>query len=646
MKAIDSAVLESQEHRDLLDIVDKFRSGGVGRYIDLPQIVVCGDQSSGKSSVLEAISGMAFPTKDSLCTRFATEVILRRAPASSVKFSIAPAADRPAVERKRLQEFAPMGSLETLDLGGVVEEARALMGVGEHKAFSSDVLRVELSGPQQPHLTMVDLPGLFRAGNREQSAEDADLVRDLVLSYMKRERTIILAVVSAKSDFALQEVTQLARQLDPKGIRTLGLITKPDTLDAGSDSESAYLKLARNHDVHFRLGWHVLRNRDYASRAATLEQRNQAEAHFFSQGVWASISPMHVGVGTLRQRLTSVLHDQVLSQLPKVVTDLEERAQECRVQLQKIGPSRSTIQLQRQYLIQASHQFYKLMKDASDGNYTDPFFAAADDEGQEKRLRAVIQNSLINLTSEMQTDGRAREIVDGDPKDVDEVNREDFLHEVEGIISTNRGRELPGTYNPAIIGTLFRNQSKPWRGILQRRANWIRNDARAAVQGVLEHLLDNDVMEGVFRWILNAALEEIGHSLKCKLDEIMLPHEMLHPITYSRSLAQLVRERRLAKQEAEIKKAMANATLSNGKLSTDTLVRSLVLKARLDLDYEASSDAVDWMEAYYDVRSSPKPQCHRPVFSPTMPPVTLIILVRSLWHVPSTTLASSRWNAA
>ncbi|MBE3042786.1 dynamin family protein, partial [Candidatus Bathyarchaeota archaeon] len=59
----------------------------MSRYIDLPQIVVCGDQSSGKSSVLEAISGMAFPAKDNLCTRFATEVILRRASTSAVSFS-------------------------------------------------------------------------------------------------------------------------------------------------------------------------------------------------------------------------------------------------------------------------------------------------------------------------------------------------------------------------------------------------------------------------------------------------------------------------------------------------------------------------------------------------------------------------------
>jgi len=70
--------LQSGQHLQLLDMVDKLCAQGLSSLFPLPQLIVCGDQSSGKSSVLAAISGIPFPKKDNLCTRFATEVILRR----------------------------------------------------------------------------------------------------------------------------------------------------------------------------------------------------------------------------------------------------------------------------------------------------------------------------------------------------------------------------------------------------------------------------------------------------------------------------------------------------------------------------------------------------------------------------------------
>ena len=184
------------------------------------------------------------------------------------------------------------------------------MGLGvDTKAFSDDVLRVEISGPRQPHLTLVDLPGLIHAENKQQSAADVQLVKALVKSYVANTRGIILAVVSAKNDYANQIITKLAREVDPKGTRTLGIITKPDTLHVGSYNEKAFLDLAKNEDVFFRLGRHVLMNRDYVNRDCSVEERDEAERQFFSQGVWTSLSMSSVGVGALKPRLSAVLRD-------------------------------------------------------------------------------------------------------------------------------------------------------------------------------------------------------------------------------------------------------------------------------------------------------------------------------------------------
>ncbi|KAF7503652.1 hypothetical protein GJ744_003430 [Endocarpon pusillum] len=210
------SVLQSSDHGQLLDVIDQLRALGIDRHVPLPQLVVCGDQSSGKSSVLEAVSGVRFPTKDKLCTRFATELILRRSISPSVDIKIRPSHDRPDDEKAKLLAFeAPSDDIHQFPR--LVEAAKEVIGIdADAKRFSEDVLRVELSGPHQPHLTLVDFPGLFHSGNKQQSSDEAKLVKSLVQLYMQNERSIILAVVSAMNDYANQIVTDIARKFDPK----------------------------------------------------------------------------------------------------------------------------------------------------------------------------------------------------------------------------------------------------------------------------------------------------------------------------------------------------------------------------------------------------------------------------------------------
>ena len=356
-----------------------------------------------------------------------------------------------------------------------VEEA---MGLSAVKKFSTDILRVELCGPGQPHLTMVDLPGLFRAGNKDQSVEgsvcrrislskdqsveDAKTVRNMVVEYMKKPRSIILAVVSAKSDFALQEVTKLARKLDPEGVRTLGLITKPDTLDPGSDSQISYVKLAQNRDVIFRLGWHVLRNRCYKTKGATSVARDKMEEEFFAAGAWASINAASLGAKPLKVRLSNVLKDQILLQLPGLVEDVSTEICASHHVLEQLGSSRGTVSEQRRYLLQVSHDLSALIKSAVDGIYNDRFFGSAvTEDGYRKRLRAVVQNTLTSFGETMRKEGQARVIIESSYERVlqpCEVSRSDYLEEVARLMRRSRGCELPGTFNPLIIGELFVEQ--------------------------------------------------------------------------------------------------------------------------------------------------------------------------------------------
>jgi hypothetical protein len=143
--------LQSAEQRELLDLVDNLRRTGLSSFLQLPQIVVCRDQSSGKSSVLEAITEIPFPQKENLCTRFATEISMRRGTEHRVNCKINPSEGRTEEEKQELRAFSK--SIESFDiLPSIIDEATALMGLGALKAFSKDVLCVEICGPDRPQL--------------------------------------------------------------------------------------------------------------------------------------------------------------------------------------------------------------------------------------------------------------------------------------------------------------------------------------------------------------------------------------------------------------------------------------------------------------------------------------------------------------
>ncbi|KAL1953240.1 hypothetical protein VTO42DRAFT_3355 [Malbranchea cinnamomea] len=609
--------LESKEHRDLLDIIDNLRSQGISQYVDLPQIIVCGDQSAGKSSVLEAISGLSFPTKDTLCTRFPTELILRRSSVPAINISIVPGPERSEEEKQRLRDFTSSLPTDSPSLDHVVEEAKEAMGLstpGSSRVFSTDVLRVELSGPQQPHLTMVDLPGLFEAGNRDQSEEDAEMVKSLVLSYMRSERSVILAVVSAKSDFALQSVTKYARQLDPEGLRTLGLITKPDTLDIGSDSERAYIDLAENRDVKFRLGWHVLRNRDYHTRSVSAAERDRIEQEFFSKGTWSRLNPAHVGISALRPRLSHILRDQIINQLPDVLADVNKGIHDCKCRLEKLGPSRSTIQEQRRYLLRMSNSFHIYIRAAADGMYHDAFFGTSDtEEGEKRRLRAVVQNTLLSFADEMRKNGHAVKIYEDEHENwiaansTREITRSRFADQVKKLMAKTRGCELPGTYNPLIISELFRDQCKPWKGLITQFVADIVNSVHYTIGSVLDYAAEEDTAAKIRQEIINPGLSELRENLDKKVAEILEPHLSGHPITYNHYLTESVQKARTQREKRRMEKAFQTifSDLRDRKeqywINPKALLSQIVEGTEADMDNHASFEAIDMMEAYYKV---------------------------------------------
>ncbi|KID95879.1 interferon-induced GTP-binding protein Mx, partial [Metarhizium majus ARSEF 297] len=603
--------LQSEDHRDLLDTFDRLRSGGICKHVHLPEIIVCGGRSAGKSSVLEAISGISFLTEDNACTRFTTELVLRRQDTPAVKISINPGLERAANEKRRSGIFTVPVSFDKPDIETIIGEAKEAMGLSEAKMFSSDILRVELCGPTQPHLTVVDLPGIFRADGQDQMAQDAETVRALVRHYIKRSHSIILAVVSAENYSYLGDITEIVRELDPNGSRTLGLITKPDVLEPGSDRESVYAHLAKNTELSSQLGWHVLKNRDHKVRDSPSLERNEDEERFFSKGIWSSVDQSYLGIKSLMPRLSNILRNQILQQVPSIIEVVDRDIDRRKAQLERLGKPRCTISEQRKYLMQVSREFTTLMKAAVDGEYNDAFFGSAKtDEGYRRRLRARIQNTLTSFEKEMRERGQSRVIVDDsgtrDRKlPGDHQWRSAFVNEVMNIVRRSRTRGLPGTFNSQIIRELFVEQCRPWQTIAMNVKHEILGIVDDIAQAIVDHVAADETTRGVYHLVSNET-DSLKAHLGAKFQEILKQYVCSHPITYNSYLLDMVQkeqERRTHEQiEETVKKLVGSENFKEEhrvKIHPLNLCDSLQRSINVDMERSGAEMATDYMLAYY-----------------------------------------------
>lgn len=149
---------------------------------------------------------------------------------------------------------------------------------------------------------------------------DISLVTTMVKSYMKDPRTIILAVIPCNVDIATQEILKLAKDADHSGVRTMGVLTKPD-LAPERATQQAILDLIGGKRQDLKLGYCLVKNRGADDVGnSTLHERNAAERAFFRQEPWAAVAATskRVGVAALQTRLRELLMDISKREFPKV----------------------------------------------------------------------------------------------------------------------------------------------------------------------------------------------------------------------------------------------------------------------------------------------------------------------------------------
>lgn len=493
--------LQTDEQRRVLDTVSQVRKCGLETVLSLPQIVVCGDQSAGKSSVLEALTEIPFPRNDNLCTRFATEICLRRDPIDSLTIRVIPDSDRPNGKQEEIKNYSE-SIADFADLPKIMNNAMKVMGISEGgNAFAKDTLSIEICGPSRPQLTLVDIPGIIQTSTKGVSDTDVALVAEITDRYIKQPRTICLAVISATNDVANQPILQRVRKFDPHGDRTLGVITKPDRLVEGSGSETKFLELARNEDVFLRLGWHVIKNRKFEEMQFSINERNLSEKTFFSTSTFKTLGKENIGIDTLRERLSYLLFEHIKKELPRLQRDLESTLQVSRDDFETLGKSRSTAAECRSFLTELSMECHEICRDALRGNYDHPVLKiVSDDIANSKvsvplrRLRAYVQWHNSIFATNFSTKGHKYIFVPGKSVSKQKSQCPQFMSEdraktwVERKIRHARGTELIGNFNPQVIAELFWEQSEPWEDMTKTYVAKISKDCEQFVSMLLGSL--------------------------------------------------------------------------------------------------------------------------------------------------------------
>ncbi|KAF2764254.1 hypothetical protein EJ03DRAFT_302353 [Teratosphaeria nubilosa] len=516
---------ELSSHEDIqhiLDVLDQFRKEGIDEHVPLPQPVVSGDTSSGKSSVLQRLTDIPFPSGENVVTRFPTLISMRREDYDDKRISIESASTRAGGDRMRLKRYRrDLTSLD--DYGSIYDEVASMLSP-DHESptgLMRDVLRVDISGPKCSPLCLIDLPGLIQTRRRNITEQDKQMSHDLVEEYLKNPSSIILCVVSATNDYVNQDISDKARKYDPEGVRTMGIITKVDAVQAVQQKGKAWMDLLQNTENGFKLGWCPVVNNIEDVEDASAEEIDDAEREFIDQERFAHLHKSCLGLDALRTRLNLAVHDNNIKALPSIRQQLQIKLSSAQDGLKNLGEGRSDNTSMRAFLVNLSTRFHQKASNAL-VSYSIGQDAWFDEVTDIRRLRTKVAELNDHFTDAMLVYGAGRRIdklTNVDPgwseatevhrnntyshwaRDIQLVRRGQALTWVQSEIESMRGSELPGEPIPGIETCLHRQLIVKWEELADEHLKTVSKMCDTFLQHLLRDITgtsNKDVFNGLY----------------------------------------------------------------------------------------------------------------------------------------------------
>ncbi|XP_027027047.2 dynamin 3a isoform X2 [Tachysurus fulvidraco] len=304
----------NQGMQELIPLVNRLHEAfgvlGTSCNLELPQIAVVGGQSSGKSSVLESFVGRDFlPRGSGIVTR--RPLVLQLISSNSALIEYA--------------EFLHCKGKKFTNFNEVQREIEAETDrvTGANKGISSIPIYLRVYSPNVLNLTLIDLPGITKVPVGDQPPDIEYQIRDMIMQYICRENCLILAVTPANMDLANSDALKLAKDVDPQGQRTIGVITKLDLMDEGTDARD----VLENRVLPLRRGYIGVVNRSQKDidGKKDISVAIAAERMFFLSHPAYKHMADHMGTPYLQRVLNQQLTIHIRETLPAFRNQLESQ---------------------------------------------------------------------------------------------------------------------------------------------------------------------------------------------------------------------------------------------------------------------------------------------------------------------------------
>lgn len=319
----------------------------------LPSIAVVGGQSSGKSSVLESVVGKDFlPRGSGIVTRRPLVLQLHKIDEGREY------AEFMHLPRKRLTDFAAVRK-EIAD-----ETDRE---TGRSKQISSVPIHLSIYSPNVVNLTLIDLPGLTKVAVEGQPDSIVQDIENMVRSYIEKPNCIILAISPANQDLATSDAIKISREVDPRGERTIGVLTKIDLMDKGTDA----VDILEGKSYKLQYPWIGVVNRSQAdiNKSVDMIAARRREREYFANSQEYRHLAQKMGSEHLGKVLSKHLEGVIRSKIPALQSLISKTIVELETELSRLGKPIATDAGGKLYMImEICRVFDQIFKEHLDGS--------------------------------------------------------------------------------------------------------------------------------------------------------------------------------------------------------------------------------------------------------------------------------------